>query len=253
MLQPANRLTWILLILAPEAELTFQGWLKPRWSLTMNKWHFVTPSRLAWPSSLWGWSWNPAQTYPNRFETHTDTLDYACCSCCHTSPLLLEYYILYFREQFKSGLRTYLMKWHTGTPSGGPRAHLLTEAGYNNWAKHPLKKAEESQENKGLHRAALTLILLVLHNFNCSAPFVYVWLYSQWYVHLCMHLPEERRAVIKHTWQTPTVPSTATTIQKPVPLDGAEQQNSSQAMFMTAAAAALPKSQVATCFLLTGH
>lgn len=42
-LQPANRLTWILSILAPGAELTFQGSLKPSWSPARNKEHFVTP------------------------------------------------------------------------------------------------------------------------------------------------------------------------------------------------------------------
>lgn len=148
MLQPANRLTWILFILAPEAELTFQGSLKPSLSLARNKWHFVTPSRLAWLSSFWDWSWDPAQTFPNRFPTHTATLDHACCSCCHTSPLLLEYYILHFREQFSSGLRTCLMKWHTGTPSGGPRTDLLTEtrcSNWGNWGKHPLKRVTGKQ------------------------------------------------------------------------------------------------------------
>lgn len=148
------------------------------------------------------------------------------------------------------------MKRHAGTPSGGPRAHLLTETGYSNWAKHPLKKAEERQENKGLHRAALTLILMVLHHFNSSTLWcMYYDRDSQWYARSCMHPPKGRRALIKHTWRTPTIPTALSppkptaVLPKPVPLDGAEKQNSSQAV----CAAALPKSQVATCFLLTGH
>lgn len=87
------------------------------------------------------------------------------------------------------------MKRHPGIPSSGPGAHLLTETRCSNGAKHPLKKAEGLQENKGLLRAALCLILVVLPHFNSSAPFcvcITIEIHTNMHAYVCIYPKGEK-------------------------------------------------------------
>ena len=73
----------------------------------------------------------------------------------------------------------------------------------------PPIKAQGLQESKRLQRAALCLILAVLHHFDTSVPFCVRTVHGalHQYARLRGHQSKRSKAIIKYAGGTPTVPT----------------------------------------------